>query len=239
MLEDLAAMLGGTRLGNAAKSINAMTWDDIGIAKKVVSTSWNTIFYGDEEREEEIIKRIDQLKAQKETVRSEYDKTLLEDRAAGLACAVAKIVVGGATDLEIIELYHRYEDALNSCKAAIKEGIVPGGGVSLIKAAKFYDTKDLSLGEKILKDALNRPMCQILENIGLPESEIKSIIKIIGNDRKNLFTYDARNKKKVDALKVGIVDPVLVVKTALKNAVSIATLLSTAGGGVIFDRKDK
>jgi chaperonin GroEL len=235
MLEDLAVMLDGTRLGNGNRSLTNCTWEDIGVARRVVATQWNTIFYGHEENEEKILDRIDQLREQKKLTKSEYDRHLFEDRAAGLACAVAKIAVGGATDLEILELYHRYEDALNACKAAIAEGIIPGGGVTFLKCANELVG---TLGDEILANALKRPINQILENIGVSEESKIELIKNLEHSEPYI-TYDACNNDIVNSLQRGIVDPVLVAKTALKNAVSIAALLSTAGGGVIFDRGSK
>lgn len=226
--EDIAAMSGGTRLGSGAKSLESGEADDFGLIKKVVVDKYTTTFYEGQGDEEEVLERVKQLRALKSKAETPYDAQVVGDRIAALTQGIAKIGVGGSTDLEIKEKYDRIEDALNAARAAIQEGIIPGGGVTLLKIAIELGSK--SIGHKILARALQKPFYQILENIGyeITQEEFENIMK------NKDFTYDARNKKVVNALEAGIVDPVKVTRSGLENAVSIASLLSTAGGGIIF-----
>lgn len=238
MLDDLATMLDGKRLGNGSVSIDAATPEHVGIAEKVVARRRTTIFYGYDSEEEAVINRIEQLRAQEKEAQNAYDRTLISDRAASLACAVAKIAVGGATDLEILEMYHRFEDALNACRAALKKGVVVGGGAIFLKAAEMLESKkNKTLGDKIMIKALESPARQILDNLGMKKSEINEIIKALKSDKTEHIAYDALSREFVSAINAGIIDPVLVSQSALENAISISTLLSTSGGGIVFDRK--
>lgn len=227
--DDLAVYSGGTRLGNGSRNLESIEEDDIGIVGRAVSDKYKTTFYEGQGAEEEIIERVDQLNANKAQAESPYDAQVYNDRIAALTSGIAKIGVGGTTELEIKEKYDRIEDALNAARAAIQEGVVPGGGATLLRIAERMDANK-SVGHKILKNALTAPFHQILENIGhsISESDLK---QILGNKNK---TYDARNKKVKNALTAGIIDPVKVTRTALENAVSIASLLSTAGGAIIY-----
>lgn len=233
--DDLAAYTGGRRLGNGNPSLDAIELTDIGFVKKAVIDKYKTTFYDGLGGEDRLLDRVDQLKAMKEVAESPYDAQVLNDRVAALTSGVAKIGVGGATELEIKEKYDRIEDALNAARAAIQEGIIPGGGSTLTRIAERLQQKeDKNVGELILSKALRAPLNQILSNIGqkLSTSNYKKLI-----EDPNV-TYDARNKKLVDAFKAGIIDPVKVTRSALENAVSIAGLLSTSGGAIIFT-KDK
>jgi chaperonin GroEL len=231
--DDIAVMSGGTRLGNGGSSLEAANVEDVGEIDRVVIDKYTTTFYDGQGDEEEMLKRVEQLKAAREKAESPYDEQILTDRIAALTQGIAKIGVGGATDMEIKEKYDRIEDALNSARAAIEEGIIPGGGVTLLKIAIEMEAK--SIGHKLLKRALQAPFYQILANI---EHEItqEEFEKVMAG--KNLV-YDARNKTVVDALKAGILDPVKVTRSGLENAVSIAALLSTAGGGIVYVKDDK
>lgn len=231
--DDIAAMSGGTRLGNGSRSLENGDAEDFGLVKKVVVDKYTTTFYDGQGDEDTILERVTQLQALKKSAESPYDKGVVGDRLAALTQGIAKIGVGGSTELEIKEKYDRIEDALNAARAAIQEGIIPGGGVTLLKIA--IELGSLSIGHKILARALQTPFYQILENIGykITQEEFEEIMNNKG------FTYDARNKKVVDAMKSGIIDPVKVTRTGLENAVSIAALLSTAGGGIIFVKDDK
>lgn len=227
--DDLAVYSGGTRLGNGSRNLESIQEDDIGLIGKAIVDKYKTTFYDGQGAEDDIIARVDQLKAAKAQAESPYDAQVLNDRIAALTSGIAKIGVGGTTELEIKEKYDRIEDALNAARAAIQEGVVPGGGATLLRLSNKIDG-DKSIGHKILKAAIKAPFYQILENIGqtLSEEEIEGILK---DSRK---TYDARNKQIKNALSAGIIDPVKVTRTALENAVSIASLLSTAGGAIIY-----
>lgn len=227
--DDLAVYSGGTRLGNGSRNLESIEEDDIGLVKRVISDKYKTTFYDGQGDETEIIARVDQLKANRAQAESPYDAQVLNDRIAALTSGIAKIGVGGTTELEIKEKYDRIEDALNAARAAIQEGVVAGGGATLLRIANKMDANK-SVGHAILKKALAAPFNQILENIGyaINEYDLESILK---NKNK---TFDARNKKVKNALTAGIIDPVKVTRTALENAVSIASLLSTAGGAIIY-----
>lgn len=230
--DDIAIMSGGSRLGNGNKSMSAFEDGDEGLVKRIIVDKYKTLIYEGQGDEDEILSRVDQLKALKANAESPYDAQVVSDRIAALTGGVAKIGVGGSTEFEIKEKYDRIEDALNAARAAIEEGIVAGGGTTLLRVAnKLKNLKIRSVGQTILKNALEAPFRQILENIG--EDQVDDLMETLLDEDDNLV-YDARNKKVVDALDAGIIDPVKVTRTALENAVSIASLLSTAGGGIIF-----
>ncbi len=234
MMDDMAVMLDGQRLGNGSRNLQSVTIDDIGFVERVVVSKYTTTFYDGDGSEEEVLDRIKQLKAQQENAESPYDAALLRDRVAALGQGIAKIGVGGATDMEVKERYHRIEDALNAARAAISDGVIPGGGITLCRAAyELVAGQDPTVGQRILSKALIAPFNQIIENIGGSPSEI---LKKLHTKSKRGFTYDARNKELVDAFEAGILDPVKVTKTALQNATSIAALLSTCGGGIVYTR---
>lgn len=227
--DDMAVYTGGTRLGNGARNLESIEEEDIGLVKRATSDKYKTTFYEGQGAEDEILLRVDQLKAAKLEAESPYDAQVINDRIAALTSGVAKIGVGGQTEMEIKEKYDRIEDALNAARAAIQEGVVPGGGSTLLRIAIRLDGNK-SVGHKILKNALQAPFFQILENIGTKISG-EEFADICANKKK---VYDARNKKIKNALSAGIIDPVKVTRTALENAVSIASLLATAGGAIIF-----
>jgi chaperonin GroEL len=230
--QDIAVLTGGEVLGNGGRSIKNMQLDDEGLVGKVVIDKYKCTFYDAQGAEEDILGRVEQLKASKQLAESPYDAQLINDRLAALTSGVAKIGVGGSTEFEIKEKYDRIEDALNASRAAIEEGIVPGGGSTLFRiACRLQDSKK-NIGQTILSNALKAPLLQILSNIGVDAGP--AVIKPVITD--NNIVYDARNKKAVNYLDAGIVDPVKVTRLALENAVSIASLLSTAGGGIVYVR---
>jgi len=243
ILDDLATVLGSTRLGNGNHDLESAIFKilddgsiegDVGMADRVVIDRYSTTIYGGLADEETIIERIDQLKASRKQAFSEYDRSQFNDRIASLSRGIAKIGVGGRTELEIKEKYHRIEDALNSARAAIDEGIIPGGGITLYRLAeKLKDSEDL--GDQILSKALKSPFFQIIENIGVKPND--ELVEYLVQLKNHEMTYDARNKKVVEALEAGIVDPVKVTRTALENATSISALLSTCGGAITYLRK--
>ena len=234
--DDMAVLTGGTRLGNGGRSIKNFKEGDDGLVGRVIIDMYKCTLYDCQGAEDSILERVNQLKALKQRAESPYDAQVTSDRLASLTGGIAKIGVGGATDFEIKEKYDRIEDALNASRAAIEEGIIPGGGVALLRVAnKLGNLLQPSIGQKILSKALRSPFNQILENIG--SKDIKNITKRLLNG-DNSYVYDARIKSVVNYLEAGIIDPVKVTRSALENAVSIASLLSTAGGGIVY-AKDK
>lgn len=232
--DDLAVYSGGTRLGNGSRNLKSIEEDDIGMVDRILVDKYKTTLYDGQGNEDDILQRVDQLKAMKRQAESPYDAQILNDRIAAITNGIAKIGVGGVTELEIKEKYDRIEDALNAARAAIQEGVVPGGGATLLRISHAIDSGQ-SVGHQILAQALKSPFLQILENIGLPASEVGIIHLNLLKDSDKI--YDARNKQIKNAIECGIIDPVKVTRTALENAVSIATLLCTAGGAVIYSKE--
>tara|TARA_R110000868_G_C10973188_1_gene771526 strand:+ start:61316 stop:62890 length:1575 start_codon:yes stop_codon:yes gene_type:complete len=229
--DDIACMSGGARCGNGKKSLKELTVADAGVVGRVVVDKYKCIMYDGEGDSDVILSRVDRLNAQKLEAESPYDVQVLNDRIGALTGGVAKIGVGGATEFEIKEKYDRIEDALNAARAAIEEGVVPGGGCTLLRIASELNIKNNpSVGDKILSVALTAPFKQILINIGL---EATNDIGYKLEENENLV-YNARTKEVVNFMEAGIVDPVKVTRLALENATSIASLLSTAGGGIIY-----
>jgi len=237
MLDDMAVMLGCKRLGNGNESLERATLDHVGSCERVIVDKYTTTFYDGDGSEESVIERVEQLKARRKVAESPYDASLISDRIASLSQGIAKIGVGGTTDLEIKERYHRIEDALNAARAAVEEGIIPGGGVVLARIAHSLQPGD-TIGERILSRALLAPFNQIVENISGDPTKILSS-ETWPDSIDSPLTYDARNKKIVNALEAGIIDPVKVTRTALENATSIAALLSTCGGSIVLLRKQE
>lgn len=229
--DDIAILTGGTRLGNGNRSLTAFEEDDAGLIDKVIIDKDKCTFYDAQGDESEILKRVDQLKILKSEAESPYDAQVISDRLASLTGGIAKIGVGGSTEFEMKEKYDRIEDALNAARAAIEEGIVVGGGATLRRFADSLEKdENQTVGKRILSKSLKAPFEQILENIcfNINNKDLQKLLK------DSQLTFDARNKVLVNALDSGIIDPVKVTRTALENAISIATLLSTAGGGIIY-----
>lgn len=243
ILDDLAIVLDATRLGNGNTDLENAQFGideegnvhgDVGLADRVVINKYSSTFYGGAGEEEDILERIDKLKASRDQAFSEYDLAQINDRIGSLSCGIAKIGVGGRTELEIKEKYHRIEDALNAARAAIDEGIIPGGGTPLYRiAAELAPSSGIEY--EILNRALKSPFNQILENIGLTLEDVfePGVLSELET------TYDARNKEYVNALEAGIIDPVKVTRIALENAMSIAGLLITCGGAITYQRVKK
>jgi chaperonin GroEL len=177
--------------------------------------------------------RVHQIKAQIEETTSDYDKEKLQERAAKLASGVAVIKVGGVTEIEVKERKDRVDDALNATRAAVEEGIVPGGGVMLLKAAKAItvkgDNEDQDAGINILRKALQSPIRQIAENAGVEGS---IVVGKVMDEQSGSFGYDAQGDQYVDMIKAGIIDPAKVVRIALQDAASIAGMMITTEAGV-------
>ncbi|MFB1024163.1 MAG: TCP-1/cpn60 chaperonin family protein, partial [Octadecabacter sp.] len=187
-----------------------------------------------------IAARVTQIRAQIEDTTSDYDKEKLQERLAKLAGGVAVIKVGGATEIEVKERKDRVDDALNATRAAVEEGVVPGGGVALVHAGKILeglkgDNADQVAGIAIIRKALHAPLRQIAENAGVDGSVVAG--KIVANSSKT-FGYDAQSEEYGDMLKAGVIDPTKVVRIALEYAASVAGLLITTEA-MIADKPSK
>jgi chaperonin GroEL len=228
MLEDIATLTGGTFISeDIGYKLDSVDIDKLGRAKKVKIDKENTTIvegYGDSEN---IKMRINQLKAQIEESASDYDREKLQERLAKLSGGVAVIKVGAATETELKEKKHRIEDALSATRAAVEEGIVPGGGTSLINVIPALDEieaeGDVLVGIRIVRRALEEPLRQIAENAGLEGSVVVERVK---NEAPGIG-FDAMRAEYVDMSKEGIVDPLKVTRSALQNAASIASMLLT------------
>jgi len=230
MLEDIATLTGGKALTeDLGIKLENVKLDDLGQVKKVVVDKDTTTLIDGAGKTSTIEGRIKQIRAQIEETSSDYDKEKLQERLAKLAGGVAVIKVGAATETAMKEKKARVEDALNATRAAVEEGIVPGGGVALLRAAKVIDgLKDLAGDEKvgamIVKRALEAPIRQIVENAGLEGSVIVEQVKQAASAAQG---YDAETMGYVDMVQAGIIDPTKVARVALQNAASIASLLLT------------
>ena len=230
VMQDLAVLTGGTVISDELGiKLENVTMDMLGDAKKInITKDTATIIDGAGEKSE-IAARVTQIRAQLEETDSDYDKEKLQERLAKLAGGVAVIKVGGATEIEVKERKDRVDDALNATRAAVEEGVVPGGGVALVHAGKVLqgltgDNPDQSAGIAIIRKALQAPLRQIAENAGVDGSVVAG--KIVENTSKT-FGYDAQSEQYGDMLKAGIIDPTKVVRIALQYAASVAGLLIT------------
>ena len=205
----------------------------LGKAKKVSITKDDTTIVDGAGKKPDIQARIAQIKQQIEDTTSDYDREKLQERLAKLAGGVAVIKVGGATEVEVKEKKDRVDDALNATRAAVEEGIVPGGGVALLWASKALKTKgdndDQEAGVNIVRRALQAPIRQIAENAGVEGSIV--VGKIL-DQKSPSYGYDAQDNEYGDLLAKGIIDPAKVVRTALQDAASVAGLLVTTEAGV-------
>jgi chaperonin GroEL len=231
MLEDIATLSGGKLISeDLGIKLENVKWEDLGDAKRVTIDKDNTTLVTDtdeKERHAAVLARVNQIKQQIKDTTSDYDKEKLQERMAKLTQGVAVIKVGAATETEMKEKKARVEDAMHATKAAVEEGIVPGGGVALILAIAAVDKLklegDAKVGVNVIKRALEEPFRQIVFNAGLESSVILNEVKQKGGN----FGFDARNEKIVDMIKEGIIDPAKVTKQALQNASSIAGLMLT------------
>jgi chaperonin GroEL len=231
MLEDIAILTGGEVISEEiGLKLENTDLTQLGKAKTVKIDKDNTTIINGAGKQKDIQDRIAQIKAQIEDTTSDYDREKLQERLAKLAGGVAVINVGAATEVELKEKKHRVEDALSATRAAIEEGIVPGGEIALIQAALALDKADTAglsddekVGFKIVKRALEEPLRQIAENAGLDGAVISEKAK---NEKKGVG-FDAAKMEWVDMVKAGIIDPAKVTRSALQNAASIASLLLT------------
>ncbi|MFT4182710.1 MAG: chaperonin GroEL [Rhizobium sp.] len=230
LLEDIAIVTGGEVVSeDIGIKLENVTLDQLGRAKKIRIDKENTTIVDGAGAKTEIDARVQQIKMQIEETSSDYDREKLQERVAKLAGGVAVIRVGGSTEIEVKEKKDRVDDALNATRAAIEEGIVPGGGVALLRAktaveALKNDNPDIQAGIHILQKALEAPIRQIAENAGVEGSIV--VGKVLESSSAT-FGFNAQTEKYVDLLEEGIVDPAKVVRTALQDAASVAGLLVT------------
>ena len=229
MLEDVATLTGGKAITeDLGMKLENLKLEDLGKAKRVVVDKDNTTIIDGAGKASEIQGRIKQLRVQIEETTSDYDREKLQERLAKLAGGVAIVKVGAATETEMKEKKARVEDALNATRAAVEEGIVPGGGVALLRAAEALDSLKLSgdeaTGVSIVRRALEEPIRQIVENAGLEGSVIVEKVKALVPVTRG---FDAETNEYVDMMQAGIIDPTKVERVALQHAASIASLLLT------------
>ncbi len=230
MMEDIAVLTGGQVISvEMGTKLENVTMDMLGSARKVMITKDDTTIIDGAGDTDAIAARVTQIRAQIEETTSDYDKEKLQERLAKLAGGIAVIRVGGATEIEVKERKDRVDDALNATRAAVQEGVVPGGGVALVHAGKVLATLkgengDQNAGIKIVRRAIQAPLRQIAENAGVDGSVV--VGKVIENDSRS-FGFDAQAEEYGDMLKAGVIDPTKVVRIALENAASIAGLLIT------------
>jgi len=235
MLEDIAVLTGGTVISeDLGIKLENVTIDMLGKAKKVTITKDDTTIVDGVGEKDAIEARIGQIKAQIESTTSDYDKEKLQERLAKLAGGVAVIRVGGSTEVEVKEKKDRVDDALNATRAAVEEGIVPGGGIALLKATKALeglkgDNADQTAGIAIIRRAIQAPIRQIVENAGVEGSIV--VGKVLENPSAT-YGFNAQTEEYVDMIQAGVIDPAKVVRTALQDAASVAGILITTEAAV-------
>ena len=241
MLEDIATVTGGQVISeDLGIKLENVKLTMLGTAKRVTVDKDNTTIVDGSGKKADIQARVGQIKAQIEETTSDYDKEKLQERLAKLAGGVAVIRVGGSTEIEVKEKKDRVDDALNATKAAVEEGIVPGGGTALLYATKALkdlagENNDETQGIAIVRRAIQYPIRQIVTNAG---QEASIIVGKLNDQKSNTFGYNAQTGEYVDFIQAGIVDPTKVVRVALQNAASVAGLLLTTEA-MITDRPKK
>ena len=229
MLQDIAILTGGqVASDDTGTKLENMALTDLGTAKRVVIDKENTTIVDGAGKKEEITARVKQIRAQVEEATSDYDREKLQERLAKLVGGVAVVHVGAATEVEMKEKKDRVEDALNATRAAVEEGIVPGGGTALIRVSKVLDSikpadDDELAGVNIIRRAIEAPLRQIAHNAGFEGSIIVEKVR----QGKDGFGFNAATGEYEDLLKAGVIDPKKVTRTALQNAASVASLLLT------------
>ena len=239
MLEDMAILTGGHVISEeAGRKLDSVNVEDLGRCRRVVATKDDSTFIDGVGSQEAIQGRVKQIKAQIEETKSDYDREKLEERVAKLSGGVAIIKVGAATEVELREKKQRMEDALSAIRAAVEEGIVPGGGLALIRALPSLDllevSSDEAVGVKVLRKALERPLKLIAENSGVPGE----VILAESHEGEGDWGYDAEKGEFGHLIERGIVDPAKVTRTAVENAASVASMLLTTES-LISDVKEK
>jgi len=232
MLQDIAVLIGANFISEeAGRKLESATLEDLGTAERIVAGKEETIIVGGGGQKKEIEARIAQLKRQIEEVDSDFDREKLEERLAKLAGGVAVVYVGAATEVELKEKKHRVEDAYEATKAALEEGIVPGGGTTPLRARKVLrEVKvegDVGVGYEILYKALEQPVRKIAENAGADSGWVLSEIERKKGEGAATFGFDAAAGEFGDLVKRGIIDPAKVTRTALQNAASVAVMVLT------------
>jgi chaperonin GroEL len=241
MLEDIATLTGGKVVSEeVGLSLEKVTLDDLGEAKKVVVAKDNTTIIDGAGKASDIKARVESIRKQVEDASSDYDKEKLQERVAKLSGGVALIKVGAATEIEMKEKKARVEDALHATRAAIEEGVVPGGGVALIRALKALDklegaNEDQTVGIRILARSIEEPLRNIVENAGEDAAVILNQVKA----GKGAYGYNAATGEFGDMLEEGILDPTKVTRLALQNAASVAGLLLTTEVMIAEAAKDE
>jgi chaperonin GroEL len=233
MLRDIAILTGGTVISEeVGRKLDSTTVQDLGRARRVVATKESTTIVEGYGNEQQIKARIEQIRTQIDQTTSEFDREKLQERLAKLAGGVAVIKVGAATETELKEKKHRVEDALSATRAAVEEGIVPGGGVALIDAASALDAieahGDIRTGVQILKRALDEPMRGISMNAGMDGSVVVETVRRLQNEKNDpMIGYDVLRDEYGDMANWGVIDPVKVTRSAVENAASIAAMILT------------
>jgi chaperonin GroEL len=241
MLQDIAVLTGGTVISDeVGLSLEKATLNDLGQAKKIVVEKENSTLIDGNGKASDIKARIESIRQQVEEATSDYDKEKLQERVAKLSGGVAVIKVGAATEVEMKEKKARVEDALHATRAAVEEGVVPGGGVALIRAQRALDKLELSnedqqVGVRILSRSIEEPLRQIVDNAGEDAAVVLNRVK----EGKGSFGYNAANGEFGDMLEAGILDPTKVTRLALQNAASVAGLLLTTEVMVAEAPKDE
>jgi chaperonin GroEL len=230
MLEDIAILTNGTVISeDVGISLDAVTLDMLGTAKRVEITKENTTVIDGAGKRKDIEARCNQIRAQADETTSDYDREKLQERLAKLAGGVAVIKVGGATEVEVKERKDRVDDAMHATRAAVQEGIVPGGGSALVKSIRVLeklegDNDDQNVGINIVRRAIQAPARQIADNAG---GDGAVIVGKLVEDKSATNGYNAQSGKFEDLIKAGVIDPTKVVRSAIQNAASVAGLLIT------------
>jgi len=241
MLEDIAVLTAGEMIAeDLGIKLENVTLQMLGRAKKVRIEKENTTIIDGAGKKQQIQARVGQIKAQIEETTSDYDREKLQERLAKLAGGVAVIRVGGSTEVEVKEKKDRVDDALNATRAAVEEGVVPGGGVALLRAKRAVgalknENEDVQAGINIVLKALESPIRQIAENAGVEGS---IVVGRINDSKSATYGFDAQSEKYVDMIEAGIIDPAKVVRHALQDAASVASLLITTEA-MVADRPKK
>jgi len=241
MLQDIAVLTGGTVISEeVGLSLEKATVNDLGTAKKITIEKENTTIIDGAGKSADIKGRIESIRQQVEEATSDYDKEKLQERVAKLSGGVAVIKVGAATEVEMKEKKARVEDALHATRAAVEEGVVPGGGVALIRCLKALKdlegaNEDQTVGIRLLARAIEEPLRQIVENAGEDAAVVLNAVRA----GKGAFGYNAANGEYGDMLEAGILDPTKVTRLALQNAASVAGLLLTTEVMVADSPKDE
>jgi chaperonin GroEL len=244
MLQDIAALTGATVISETiGRKLDSVTAEDLGSARRIVATKDDTTFVEGQGSQDAIKSRVEQIRTQIDRTTSDFDREKLQERLAKLAGGVAVIKVGAATETELKEKKHRVEDALSATRAAVEEGIVPGGGVTLIHSISALDgveaEGDIQTGVNILRRALEEPMRGIARNAGKDGSVVIEMVRRLQQEKKDdNLGYDVMTDEYVNMLKAGIIDPAKVTRSAVENASSIAGMILTTEA-LISDKPEK